>query len=155
MVSRWSLGLFISLLAHVSVVAIGLLMGARGFSGPVDVEIAGVNLEEIKDLPLGGPQSGEGRSGASARMRSRAPQVPPADGTMAERPGKDQKTRHERPANLPAQAQTPRIRRRTSSNVPSPIDWRIWRTSSSSQCRLWTVSSRGAVGSPTCSRWRR
>jgi len=92
MVSRWSLGLFISLLAHVSVVAIGLLMGARGFSGPVDVEIAGVNLEEIKDLPLGGPQSGEGRSGASARMRSRAPQVPPADGTMAERPGKDQKT---------------------------------------------------------------
>jgi hypothetical protein len=67
MISRWSLGLVVSLLAHVGVVAIGLLMGARGFSGPVDVEIAGVNIEEIKDLPLGGPQSGEGRSGASAR----------------------------------------------------------------------------------------
>ena len=50
MVSRWSLGLFVSVLAHVGVVAIGLLMGARGFSGPVDVEISGVNLEEIKAL---------------------------------------------------------------------------------------------------------
>jgi len=98
MVSRWSLGLFVSVLAHVGVVAIGLLMGARGFSGPVDVEISGVNLEEIKDLPLGGPQSGEGRSGASARMRSRA-QVPPAEGTMAERPGKDEKTSGTTPTN--------------------------------------------------------
>src|SRR5262245_61125026 len=99
MVSRWSLGLLISVLAHVSVVAIGLLMGARGFTGPVEVEIAGVNLEEIKDLPLGGPQSGEGRSSASARMRSRAPQAPPAEGTMAERPGKDEKTSGTTPTN--------------------------------------------------------
>jgi len=37
MISRWSLGLVVSLLAHVGVVAIGLLMGARGFSGPVDL----------------------------------------------------------------------------------------------------------------------
>jgi hypothetical protein len=92
MLLRWSLGLLLSVLAHLGVVAIGLAVGARGFSGPVDIDIAGVNLEEVKDLPLGGPQSGEGKARAPARIRSRGPQSPPADGTMAERPGKDDKT---------------------------------------------------------------
>lgn len=91
MLSRWSLGLLLSLLAHLGVVAIGLAVGARGFTGPVDIEIAGVNIEEVKDLPLGGPQSGAGKARAPARARSRAAQ-PPADGTMAERRGKDEKT---------------------------------------------------------------
>src|SRR4051812_43055395 len=91
MLSRWSLGLLLSLLAHLGVVAIGLAVGARGFTGPVEVEIAGVNIEEVKDLPLGGPQSGAGKSRGAVRARSRAVQ-PPADGTMAERRGKDEKT---------------------------------------------------------------
>ncbi|HXU04584.1 MAG TPA: hypothetical protein VN903_26660 [Polyangia bacterium] len=98
MLLRWSLGLVVSVLAHLGVVAICLFLGASSFSGPVDVEIAGVNLEEIKDLPLGGPQAGEARSGASARMRSRAPQAP-AEGTMAERPGKDEKTSGTKPGD--------------------------------------------------------
>jgi len=98
MLLRWSLGLLLSLLAHLGVVAIGLAVGARAFTGPVDVEIAGVNLEEVKDLPLGGPQSGEGKARAPARARSRA-QQPPADGTMAERAGKDAKTTGSTPAD--------------------------------------------------------
>jgi len=97
MLLRWSLGVLLSLLAHVGVVAIGLAFGARGFTGPVDVEIAGVNLEEVKDLPLGGPQNGEGKARAPARARSR-PAQPPADGTMAERAGKDTKTTGSTPA---------------------------------------------------------
>src|SRR5689334_15741520 len=91
MLLRWSLGVVLSLLAHLGAVAIGLALGARGFTGTVDVEISGVNIEEVKDLPLGGPQSGEGKARAPARARSRAPQ-PPADGTMAEKAGKDEKS---------------------------------------------------------------
>src|SRR6266498_1598280 len=91
MLSRWSLGLLLSLLAHLGVVAIGLAVGARGFTGPVEIEIAGVNIEEVKDLPLGGPQTGAGKARAPARARGRAAQ-PPADGTRAERRGKDEKT---------------------------------------------------------------
>ena len=82
----------LSVLAHVGVVVIGLAMGARGFTGPVDVEIAGVNLEEVKDLPLGGPEAGEGKAKAPARARNRGPQVSPAEGTLASRAGKDEKT---------------------------------------------------------------
>src|SRR3954462_15965828 len=92
MLARWSLGLVLSVLAHVGFVVIGLAMGARGFTGPVEVEIAGVNLEEVKDLPLGGPQSGEDKAKAPARARNRGPQPPAADGTLASRAGKDDKT---------------------------------------------------------------
>ena len=79
-------------MAHLGVVIIGLAMGARGFTGPVEVEITGVNLEEVKDLPLGGPQSGEDKAKAPARARNRGPQPPAAEGTLASRAGKDDKT---------------------------------------------------------------
>src|SRR3954463_12371989 len=112
MLARWSLGLVLSVLAHVGVVVIGLAMGARGFTGPVEVEISGVNLEEVKDLPLGAPQSGEAKAKAPARARNRGPQPPAAEarggarpppptrgpqppaaeGTLASRAGKDDKT---------------------------------------------------------------
>ena len=87
MLARWSLGLVLSVVAHLGVVVIGLAMGARAFSGPVDVEIAGVNLEEVKDLPLGGPEAGEGKAKAPARARNRAPHVA-AEGTLASSAGK-------------------------------------------------------------------
>ena len=82
----------LSVLAHLGVVVIGLAMGARGFTGPVEVEISGVNLAEVKDLPLGGPQSGEDKAKAPARARNRGPQPPAAEGTLASRAGKDDKT---------------------------------------------------------------
>src|SRR5436190_1151279 len=91
MFARWSLGLLVSVLAHIGVVIVGLAMGARGFTGPVEVEISGVALEEVKDLPLGAPRAGEGK-GRAARPRSRGPQVAAAEGTLASRAGKDDKT---------------------------------------------------------------
>jgi hypothetical protein len=91
MLLRWTLGLVLSVLAHLGVVAIGLGLGARGFSGPVDVEIAG-DLQEVKDLPLGLPQAGQGKARAAARARSRAPEAPREAGTLGLRPGKDDKT---------------------------------------------------------------
>src|SRR5437764_3201246 len=91
MLLRWSLGLVLSVLAHLGVVAIGLAVGARGFTGLVEVEIAGVSLEEVKDLPLGRPQSGPGKARAAARARSLAPETREA-GTLGLRPGKDDKT---------------------------------------------------------------
>jgi len=78
-------------LAHLGVVAIGLALGARGFTGPVEVEIAG-NLEEVKDLPLGRPQDGLGKARAAARARNRAPEAPRDEGTLAQKAGKDEKT---------------------------------------------------------------
>jgi hypothetical protein len=92
MVWRWGLGLFVSVMAHLAIVVIGLAAGARGFSGPIDVEIAGVKMEEVKDLPLGRPDDGEGKARAAARARNRGPQPPPAEGTLASREGKDDKT---------------------------------------------------------------
>ena len=65
----------------------------------MDVEIAGVNLEEVKDLPLGGPEAGEGKAKAPARARNRGPQVSPAEGTLASRAGKDDKTNGSSPAD--------------------------------------------------------
>jgi len=91
MLLRWSLGLVLSVLAHLGVVAIGLAVGARGFTGPVEVEIAGVSLEEVKDLPLGRPQNGPGKARGPARARSLAPETREA-GTLGLRPGKDDKT---------------------------------------------------------------
>jgi hypothetical protein len=60
--------------------------------GPVEVEIAGVSIEEVKDLPLGRPDNGEAKAEGRARQRSRAPETPPAEGTLASRAGKDDKT---------------------------------------------------------------
>src|SRR5262245_37921552 len=89
---RWALGLVVSVMAHLAIVVIGLASGVRGFSGPIDVEITGVKLEEVKDLPLGRPDDGEGKARAAARARNRGPQPPPAEGTLASREGKDDKT---------------------------------------------------------------
>ena len=92
MLRRWSLGLAISVMAHLAIVAIGLAGGLRGFTGPIEVEITGVKMEEVKDLPLGRPDDGEAKARARARARARAAQSPPAEGTLASREGKDEKT---------------------------------------------------------------
>lgn len=91
MLFRWSLGLVLSVVAHLGVVVIALALGARGFSGPIEVEIAGVSLEEVKDLPLGRPQPGTGKARAPARARSASPAPPQESGTLGLRPDKDNK----------------------------------------------------------------
>src|SRR5580698_3470965 len=81
---RWSGALALSVLAHVALVAVVLGLGlGGGWGGRVDVEITGMRLDEIKDLPLGGPAGGGDRPGQTRhRARHRAPPAPAA-GTLA------------------------------------------------------------------------
>lgn len=95
MLPRWSLGLALSLLIHV--VGVGAIVGVAiwrnlSFRGPVDIEIAGMSLDEIKDLPLGPPPGGaEPRAGETPpRARPRAPKAP-ADGELATREGREER----------------------------------------------------------------
>jgi hypothetical protein len=80
---RWSLALALSVLAHLGLVIAGLGLGARGrLGGPVDIEITGMRLDELKELPLGGPARG-GAPKPPARRRARNHPAPPAaSGTL-------------------------------------------------------------------------
>src|SRR5690349_18326590 len=87
MLRRLSLSLVLSVLAHVGMVGLGLALGARGWGGPVDIELADVHVAELKDFPLGGPEDGtHAKPKARARARSHAPAAPEA-GTLAARAG--------------------------------------------------------------------
>ena len=79
---RWSLALGLSVLAHLALVGMGLGLGAPRWSGPVDIELTGLPLDELKDLPLGGPAGGQGAGHAPRRAHHRAP-TPPSEGTLA------------------------------------------------------------------------
>ncbi len=78
---RWSLALGLSVLVHLALIAMGLGLGARRFTGPVDIELTGMRLDELKDLPLGAPAAGHGPGHAPRRAHHRAP--PAAEGTLA------------------------------------------------------------------------
>jgi hypothetical protein len=84
-------------MAHLAIVVIGLASGLRSFTGPIEVEIAGVKMEEVKDLPLGRPEAGEGKAQQQAKARNRGTPAP-AEGTLASRAGKDEKTSGSTPA---------------------------------------------------------
>ncbi len=82
---RWSWALAVSVLAHLALVGVGLGLGARGgLGGRVDIEITGMRLDEVKDLPLGGPAGG-GAAKGQAQRRARSRVAPPASGTLATR----------------------------------------------------------------------
>ena len=76
------MALGLSVLVHLALIALGLGLGARRWSGPVDIEITGMRLDELKDLPLGGPAAGHGPGHAPRRAHHRAP-APAAEGTLA------------------------------------------------------------------------
>jgi len=87
MLRRLSLSLVLSVLAHAGIVGLGLALGARAFSGPVDIELADVHVAEVKDFPLGAAESGtHAKPKARARARSHAPAAPES-GTLAARAG--------------------------------------------------------------------
>jgi hypothetical protein len=93
MLLRASIGVVASLVAHLGMVALALVLGSSGFSLPVEVEVAGVHLDEITDLPLGRPDNGEReRAQARARGRSRGVESPAEPGTSASRAGEDERT---------------------------------------------------------------
>jgi hypothetical protein len=85
MLRRWSLGLGLSVAVHVALV--GGLLGwgfVRG-SAPtaIDIDIAGMHMEELKDLPLSAPAPAA--QPAKPRPRVRAPATPEAAGALATR----------------------------------------------------------------------
>jgi hypothetical protein len=83
---RWSLALGLSVLVHLALIAMGLGLGARSFTGPVDIELTGMRLDELKDLPLGGPAAGHGPGHAPRRAHHRAAPTAAAEGTLAAKP---------------------------------------------------------------------
>jgi hypothetical protein len=78
---RWSLALGLSVLVHLALIGMVLGLGARPFTGPVDIELTGIRVDELKDLPLGGPAPGHGPGHAPRRAHHWAP--PAAEGTLA------------------------------------------------------------------------
>ncbi len=80
---RWSLALGLSVLVHLALIALGLGLGARRFTGPVDIEITGMRLDEVKDLPLGGPAGGHGAGHAAHRAHHHAQPAASTEGTLA------------------------------------------------------------------------
>jgi hypothetical protein len=56
-------------------------VGARRFTGPVDIEISG--FDQVKDLPLGAPAGGHGAGHGAHRPHHKA--APPPEGTIAAR----------------------------------------------------------------------
>jgi hypothetical protein len=88
MFRRWSLGLTLSVALHALVagglVGWGWLRGAA--PSRIDVDVTGMRLDEIKDLPLGAAPSAP-KPGPRARPRARAPAPDTAakEGTLATR----------------------------------------------------------------------
>ena len=64
MLRRWSLGLLISVLTHVGVAVTAIFVAGGRLPGPVEIEVTGLRIDEIKDLPLGGPQRGASKQAA-------------------------------------------------------------------------------------------
>jgi hypothetical protein len=90
MLRRWGLGIALSLAGHLAavggVVAILVLRGSS-LGGPVDVEISGMRLDEVHDLPLGPPAGGAdpARRRPPPRARHHAPKTAGSGGELASR----------------------------------------------------------------------
>jgi hypothetical protein len=84
MARRWTLALGLSVLAHVGLVVAVLGLGARPWHGTIDVEITGLDTQQVTDLPLGGPPPG---GGGPARTPRRAHHRAPRAETQAELTG--------------------------------------------------------------------
>jgi hypothetical protein len=85
MVRRWSLGLALSVALHVAVVCVwvGWTAFRDAAPGAVDIDVVGMRVDEVKDLPLGAPAAGA--RPAPARARVHAPASTEKDGTLASR----------------------------------------------------------------------
>jgi hypothetical protein len=83
MLRRGSIALAASLLAHLTLVVVLLARGLGTWSGPVDVELTGVHLEEIKDLPLGAPPAGDRPAAPEKPRKPRARPRPADEATVA------------------------------------------------------------------------
>jgi hypothetical protein len=99
-VRRWSLGVALSLAGHAVVVGgVAAVLMLRGLSlgRPVDVDVVGMRLDEVHDLPLGAPAAGEAEPQPARhrpRARHRTPKPPaPADGELGDGDARDAEER--------------------------------------------------------------
>jgi hypothetical protein len=107
----WALALSLSLVAHVALVGGALLVAfLRGWPtiGSVNVEITGMSLDEIKDLPLGPPPGGAEAAEDKPRPRVRraAPATPEAEGSLSSREDKSEEQAGAREATADTGAAT-------------------------------------------------
>jgi hypothetical protein len=86
MLRRWSLGLVLSVAAHVLAVGVCVAWAFLRDAAPgaVDIDITGMRLDELDDLPLGAPAPGAEKP-ARPRARVHAPAAIPKEGTLASR----------------------------------------------------------------------
>jgi hypothetical protein len=95
---RVGLSLLISLMAHIGVVGVALVVGGHRLSGPVDVELADLHVQDVKDFPLGAPESGaRPKPRSRARPKARAPDVRTDEGTLGSRAGDEEPQRGSSP----------------------------------------------------------
>lgn len=85
MLKRFGLGVALSAAVHAAIVctAVGFAFMRDATPSRVDIDIMGMRLDEVKDLPLGGPAAGQ--SEARPRPRVRAPASKAKEGTLATR----------------------------------------------------------------------
>jgi hypothetical protein len=82
MLRRWSLGLALSVALHGAVVGgvVAWTWLRGGAPGHIDIDVVGMRLDEVKDLPLGAPAAAR-----VARRRAHAPETVEKAGTLATR----------------------------------------------------------------------
>jgi hypothetical protein len=83
---RWSLGLALSFVVHALVVGglVGWSWLRAAAPSRIDVDITGMRLEDLKDLPLGAPPAGDAPR-ARPRVSASAPESHEKEGTLATR----------------------------------------------------------------------
>ncbi len=95
MLRHWGSAFALSIAAHL--VVVGGVVGALVLSGlsfhvPIDVDIVGMRMDEIHDLPLGPPPAAREPKEARSPARLHAPRPPAPDGELAsEKSARDDK----------------------------------------------------------------
>jgi len=93
MLRRWGSAFVLSIAVHLAVVGgvVGaLIWSGLSFSVPIDVDVVGMRMDEVHDLPLGPPPGApEPKQSSAPRARKRVAKAPSADGELAaEKPAK-------------------------------------------------------------------
>ena len=93
MLRRWGSAFVLSIAVHVAVAGgvVGAMMwNGLTFSVPIDVDVVGMRMDEVHDLPLGPPPGApEPKASGAPRARKRVARAPAADGELAaEKPAK-------------------------------------------------------------------
>jgi hypothetical protein len=116
MLRRWGSAFVLSIAVHVAVaggVVGAMLWNGLTFSVPIDVDVVGMRMDEVHDLPLGPPPGAPGSKASGApRARKRVAKAPAADGELAaEKPAKKDEAGAEAEAPPNADAAAPRVSR--------------------------------------------